>query len=119
MNIKLTARHFELTPELKGHAEGNFDSLQKLYDQIISCHLILDVEKHRKMAEMQIKVHGQVLTSTEESDDMHISIESVFDKARQQLKKYKEKLKLKDSRKIAVAQSEAARPHTDADSIDY
>jgi len=119
MNTKLTARHFELTPELKNRAEENFDSLQKFHDQIISCHLILDVEKHRKMAEMQIKVHGQVLTSTEESDDMHVSIEAVFDKARQQLKKYKEKLKLKDSRKIAIVQSEAAKPHTDVDSIDY
>ena len=46
MNTKVTARHFELTPEIKSLAEENFDGLQRYFDHIISCHLILDVEKH-------------------------------------------------------------------------
>lgn len=119
MNTKITARHFELTPEIRQLAEENFDSLERYFDHIITCQLILDVEKHRKKAEIMINVHGQTLTSTEVSDDMYVSIESVFDKARGQLKKYKGKLKSKDSQKISTAQDKAARPQTDIDEVEF
>ena len=91
MNTKISARHFELTEEIKELAEENFESLQRYFDHIIACDLVLDIEKHRKLAELRVKVYNQTLTSTEESDKMHVSIESVFDKARGQLKKYKGK----------------------------
>jgi len=119
MNTKVTARHFELTSEIKSLAEENFDGLQRYFDHIISCHLILDVEKHRKLAELQVKVFGQTLRSTGETDDMYVSIESAFDKARTQLKKYKGKLKQRNPREINTAQAEAARPDTDVDSVEY
>lgn len=119
MNTKVTARHFELTTEIKDLAEENFESLQKYYDNIISCHLILDLEKHRKLADLEVKVFGQTLRATEETDDMYVSIESAFDKARGQLKKYKGKLKHKNPKEISTAQADAARPDTDVDSVDY
>jgi putative sigma-54 modulation protein len=119
MNTKVTARHFELTDEIKSLAEENFASLQRFFENIISCHLILDVERHRKLAELQIKVYGQTLKSTEEADEMYASIESVFDKARAQLIKYKGKLKHKDPRRISGFRSEASKPKTDEDSVDF
>ncbi|MCP4566532.1 MAG: ribosome-associated translation inhibitor RaiA [FCB group bacterium] len=119
MNTKVTARHFELTENIKIQAEENFESLQRYYDQIIACDLVLNIEKHRKMAELRIKVYNQTLTSTEESDNMRVSIESVFDKARGQLKKYKGKLKHKNPKRISSAQTDAAKPDTDVDSVDY
>jgi len=119
MNTNITARHFELTPEIRSLAEANFDSLQRYFDNIISCHLILDVEKHRKLAELQIKVFGQTLTSTGETNEMYVSIEAAFDKARNQLKKYKGKLKQKNPREITTAQADAAKPKTDVDSVDF
>jgi len=119
MNTKVTARHFELTPEIKNLAEENFEGLLRYFDHIISCHLILDVEKHRKLAELQIKVFGQTIRAKDETDDMYVSIESAFDKAHRQLKKYKGKLKQKNPKQINVAQAEAAKPDTDVDSVDY
>ena len=119
MNTKLSARHFELTPEIKNLAEQNFDTLQRFYDHIIACHLTLDVAKHRKLAELQIKVFGQTLKSTGETDDMYASIEAAFDKAREQLKRYKGKLKDKKPKEINLAQADATKPETDADSVDY
>ncbi len=119
MKTRITARHFEITPELKGLAEENFASLERYFDNIVSCHLILDVEKHRKLAETQIKVYGQTITSSEESDNMYVTIEAVFDKARAQLKKYKGKLRDKDPKRINSAASKATKPDTDPDSVDY
>jgi putative sigma-54 modulation protein len=119
MNTKVTARRFDLTPEIKNLAQENFDSLLRYFDNIISCHLILDVEKHRKLAEIQVKVFGQTLRSTGETDDMYVSIESAFDKARGQLKKYKGKLKEKKPRAINLAEADATRPKTDEEALDY
>jgi putative sigma-54 modulation protein len=119
MNTNITARHFELTPEIKSLAEENFESLERYFDHIITSQLILDVEKHRKKAELKMAVHGQTLTCTEVSDDMYVSIESVFDKARAQLLKYKGKLKEKNISKISSAQNQAARPKTDDEGVDF
>jgi len=119
MQTNITARNFELTPEIKDLAEENFESLLRYYDHIISCQLILKVEKHRKLAEIKTKVYGQTLQSTEESDNMNVSIEAAFDKARGQLKKYKGKLKHKDIQKINTVQSELVKPDTDVDSVDF
>ncbi len=119
MNTKVTARRFDLTPEIKNLAQENFDSLLRYFDHIISCHLILDVEKHRKLAEIQVKVFGQTLKSTGETDDMYVSIETAFDKARGQLKKYKGKLKEKKPRAINLAEADATRPKTDEEALDY
>jgi putative sigma-54 modulation protein len=119
MDTKITARHFELTPEIKNLAEENFASLEKFFDNIITSQLILDVEKHRKKAELKMSVHGQTLTSTEVSDDMYVSIESVFDKARGQLRKYKGKIKSKNIHEIQAAQDAAAKPKTDVEDVDY
>ncbi len=119
MNTKITARHFELTDEIKSLANENFDGLSRYFDSIISSHLILNVEKHRQNAELQIKVYGQTLRASEESDDMYVSIESVFDKARGQLKKYKGKLKLKKPNKITSIADEKTKPETDVDAVDF
>lgn len=119
MNTTVTARHFELSDEIKALADENFTSLQKYFDRIISCDLILDVEKHRKMAEVQTKVYGQTLRATSESDDMYVSIEAAFDKASAQLLKYKGKLKHKNPKEIKETQDANTRPDTDVDSVDY
>lgn len=119
MDIKVTARHFELTDEIKDHAQHNYEELKKFFENIISCDLTLDVERHRKLAELQVKVFGQTLRSTGEADDMYVSIESAFDKARTQIKKYKGKLKKKHPKEITSKQADAAKPDTDVDAVDY
>ncbi|MFH1700749.1 MAG: ribosome-associated translation inhibitor RaiA [Candidatus Zixiibacteriota bacterium] len=119
MNTKVTARHFELTPELKSLAQQNFDDLKKFFNNIISCDLTLDVERHRKMAELHVQVFGQTLRSTGDSDDMYVSIESAFDKARTQIIKYKGKLKKKNPKEISSAQINAAKPKTDDEAVDF
>jgi putative sigma-54 modulation protein len=119
MTMQITARHFDLTPEMKTLAEENYDSLKRFFDNIISARLILDVERHRKIAELHVTVYNQTLKSTGQADDMYASIESVFDKAKGQLKKYKGKLKGKDPHKISSVEASATKPRTDDDAVDY
>ena len=118
MQKMITARHFDLTPELREKAEAQIDGLTRYFDNIISADLILDVERHRRKAELKVRVYKDVLTGTGETDDMYNSIAMAVDKLKGQLKKYKGKLKEKKPEQIADVTEETTRPITDDDEID-
>jgi len=99
MQIRTTARHFDLTDDLKDFVEKHISKLQKFFDHIIDSHLILEMEKSRMTAELKLKVYGTVLTSKHKSFDMYDSVEKVIDKMQRQLKTYKGKLKDKKIKK--------------------
>ena len=115
---KVTARHFDLTPEIKSKAEAEMEGLTRYFDNIISAEFILDVERHRRMAELKVKVYNSVLAGTGETDDMYNSIDMAIDKVKSQLKKHKGKLKRKDPEQIAEKTEALTRPSTDIDEVD-
>jgi putative sigma-54 modulation protein len=102
MQIRTTARHFDLTEDLKNFAENQIEKLGRYFDNIIDSHLILDMEKSRMSAELKVKVYGTVLSSKHRSFDMHDSVEKVIDKMEAQIKKYKAKLKDKKAKKTSA-----------------
>ena len=93
MKVRTTARHFELTQELKDFANKEINGLDRFFDHIIDAHLVLEEEGYRKKAELNLKVYGTMLISQHSSDDFRASIEGALDKMKRQLKKYKSKLK--------------------------
>lgn len=99
MQIRTTARHFDLTDDLKDFVEKHAGKLERFFDHIIDSHLILEMEKSRMTAELKLKVYGTVLTSKHRSFDMYDSVEKVIDKMQSQLKRYKERLKDKKVKK--------------------
>jgi len=103
MQIRTTARHFDLTDDLRNFAEKNIEKLGKYFNHIIDSHLILDMEKSRMTAELKLKVYGTVLTSKHRSFDMYDSVEKVIDKMEGQLKRYKGKLTDKKAKKAKKA----------------
>jgi putative sigma-54 modulation protein len=103
MQIRTTARHFDLTDDLRDFAEKHVQRLARYFDHIIDSHLILETEKSRKTAELKLQVYGTVLTSKHKSFDMYDSVEKVIDKMEGQLKRYKGKLKDKKVKKAQKA----------------
>lgn len=93
MKVRTTARHFDLTQDLKDFANKEINRLDRFFDHIINAHLILEAEGYRKRAELNLKVYGTMLTSQHSSDNFRTSIEGALDKMKTQLKKYKSKLK--------------------------
>ena len=97
MNFTLTARHFKAQDSIKDFTKKELEKLQKYYDGIIKCEVILSRENSMnslKTAEVVVKVNNhQTFTSKEKSDDFKVSIESAVDKLIIQLKKFKDKLK--------------------------
>ncbi len=107
MEFRITGRHLDLTTEIKDYAESAVSTLTRYFDKIIDSHLVLEIEKHRKRAELTLGVYGQQLISRAETDDLYISIDEAVDKMQRQLKKYNEKFKehrgLSEEEKINLA----------------
>jgi putative sigma-54 modulation protein len=93
MEIRTTARHFQLSDNLKKYAEDEIKRLEKYYDHIIDAHLTMSVEKSRQIAEITVKVYGTVLTSKSKAFDMYVAVEQVIGKMEAQIKKFKAKLR--------------------------
>jgi putative sigma-54 modulation protein len=103
MQIRTTARHFDLTDDLKDYAEKQTAKLSRYFGNIIDSHLIMEMEKSRMTAELKLKVYGTVLTSKHRSFDMYDSVERVIGKMEVQLKRYKERLQDKQAKKAQKA----------------
>ena len=116
MKVSITARHFELTPELKAFVEEELAKVKRYFDGIVSGNVVLEVEGYRQRSEITLKVSGATLTGTGESDDMYVSIEESVDKLKTQLKKYKGKLKDRDQKKVS-ARKETPPPLTSDEDI--
>jgi len=94
MNITITARKFKAHDTLKSFINGEVNSLEKFYDDILDVDVILSFQNSKdsiKTAEIVIKVPGQILTATEETDDFKKSVSAAIQKLSRQLKKLKTK----------------------------
>jgi len=100
MNINFTARHANITPEIKQYCEKRLKSLEKVLGHKISADIILSVEKYRNKAEINIKIKRSVLNVVEETHDMFNSLGLAFDNVEKRAKKEREKLRERKRRKI-------------------
>lgn len=107
MKVRITARHFDLTEDIKQAAETRLQSLTKYFDNIMDVHLKLDKEKYRHSADLNATVYGAVLSCRADSNDMYASIDEVTTKMEAQIKKYKARLQDKGQRKVAEAKQPA------------
>jgi len=91
MRISFTARHYKPSNRLKEYAEDEVGKLEKVFDGIISCEIVLDYQKEIQIAEIFVAVHGQKLAVVEKTEDIYKSIDLAVEKMERQLIRYKEK----------------------------
>lgn len=99
MNIDITGRHVEVTEALRDFTEEKLRKLEKLLDGPLDAHVVLAIQKHRHLAEIQVKSRTAVLSGQEETDDLYASIGEVADKLERQALKHKEKVTNRKHRK--------------------
>jgi len=92
MKLTTTARHFEASPELNEHIEERMRRLKRYFDHILNVDVIMDVEKFRNIAEVNVHVNGHDFTAREESEDMYGSIDLAAKSLERQIKKFKGKM---------------------------
>jgi putative sigma-54 modulation protein len=89
MDIITTARHFELTPEIRDYARKRIERLQRYLERVDEVHVVLAAEKHRRIAEVTLHARGAEIVSREETDDMQSAIDRVVDRVERQVKDHK------------------------------
>lgn len=115
MDIHFTARKFRVRAAVRDHATTQAKKLDKFYDGIIRCDVILGFEKTSKSlktAEINLHVYGSVLSAKETSEDFLKSIDLAIDKVERQLAKYKTKTRLKNKKTLRRVKQESTAPIT-------
>jgi len=98
MNVHLTSRQTQLTPDIKDYCEKRLAALEKLLGFVTEVDLILSSGKNRHKAEIHIKAKGAGLVVVEESRDMMNSLNMVFDSLEKKIKKERAKYREKKRR---------------------
>ena len=103
MHIHFTARKFRAKNYIKEHAVSTVKKLERFYDGIVRSDIILSYERMSqsvKTAEINLHVHGTLLSAKEKSEDFYKSIDLAIDKLERQLAKYKTKLRMKNKKAL-------------------
>ncbi|MFO7556654.1 MAG: ribosome-associated translation inhibitor RaiA [Desulfobacterales bacterium] len=93
--LQITARNFELTKAIDAAIREQAEKLDRIYDQILRCEIVLEVPHQRQTKGVIYNVRinvtvpgGQIQVSKELHEDLYVSINRAFDKAHRQLKQF-------------------------------
>lgn len=84
MRINFTGRQMKITPDLRLYTEERLQTFTRLLQDRWHVHVILTAEKHRRIAEITLKVRDHVLVGIEETADARSSITGALDKLKRQ-----------------------------------
>jgi putative sigma-54 modulation protein len=94
MQIQITSRHGKASASLQTFITDELGKLEKFYDKITSCHVVLEEQHVDKVVEITMNVLNHSVNAKATSDNIGKSITEAIDKVERQLKKLNEKLKV-------------------------
>lgn len=98
MQFQLSGQQIEVTPALRDHVNSKLERLTRLDEKLISLVVVLSVDKLRQRAEGTLNATGTTLHAEATEADMYASIDVMFDKLANQLRKHREKVSDKHQR---------------------
>lgn len=107
MEIQLTAKQLKLTPSLRDYVQQKMGKAQKYFDHIVWGQAFLFVEKRAHKAEMIVHAPGQTFRALSTAADLYSAIDLASDKIDAQLKKHKERVKVRHKSKVSEIAPEA------------
>lgn len=93
MQIQITGRHMNLTESLKERTEKEVSQFERYSENIVNTHVTFDSEKVGCEVTIDVKVQGEVLTTTAKGDNAFAALETCTDKMKRRLKDHKERIK--------------------------
>ena len=91
MNIEYQARNFSMDQAVRDYAAGKLAKALKFLEEPVDIRVTLEVEKHRKIAELHVAHRHGVLQAAEETDEMRDAINLAADKIEKQARRSREK----------------------------
>lgn len=93
MQINLTTRHMETTDAIRDYVHDKLELHFAEFPRVEFVHAILDVEKHRQIAEIVVQGNNHIrVESRVEDTDMYAAIDKSIDKVSRQLRKLRDKM---------------------------
>lgn len=92
MIVNFTARHTELTEEIKEYCQKRLGRMEKILKDVQEIDVILSEEKSRKKVDLQVKRKGEDFVISEETTDIFNSLNKAFDSLEKKVVKERRKL---------------------------
>ncbi len=92
MDLRISARHMELTPEIRDYAEKKVFPLTRYFERILDTMLVLTAEKHRHTAELAFSLSGKKFITKAETSDVMASIDEASHKMERLLREHHDKM---------------------------
>jgi len=93
MQTSVSFKNLEPSEHLKSYVSEKLNRFDKLLDNPAEAGVVLVVEKHRHIAEVNIIGDRLSINGKEETGDMYSAIDMVLDKLEKQLKRSKQKIR--------------------------
>ncbi|MCK9225875.1 MAG: ribosome-associated translation inhibitor RaiA [Candidatus Muirbacterium halophilum] len=112
MHIIISGQNFKLSDSLKKHTEEKIGKLKKYFEQINETDVVFHTddskEKEKKdLVEVTIWANGTTIHAEGAGQDLYCAIDVVVERLERQIKRYKEKLKTKNRRKMTETKDRA------------
>jgi ribosome hibernation promoting factor len=98
MDIDFTGRQMDVTSDLRLYTHEHLRKLKRLLPAHPKLHVILTREKHRRIAEMTIKLNDQTLVGIMETADTRSAIKGALDKLERQVVRWSKRRRTKKRR---------------------
>ena len=93
MQTSITARHFDLTPQMRDYVTKKIEKLERYSHYIMNAEIILVKDASLEVVEGKLHLRHDVLTARAQEVDLFQSITEVVDKLVSQLKRHDERMK--------------------------
>ena len=98
MRIDFTGRQMEITPEMRQYTERHLRKLARLLGDRLAIHVILTAEKHRRIAELALRLRRQTLVGIQETADPRSAINGAVGKLERQAVRWLERRRTRKRR---------------------
>ncbi len=100
MEIQITSRHNKASQALQETITAELSKMEKYFDKITSCHVVLDSERVDKVVEITMNTQGKQLVASAKADNLGKAIDDAMMKTERQLKKLNNKIKNHKAEKL-------------------
>jgi ribosome hibernation promoting factor len=114
MQTSVTFKNLDPSEPLKAYVRDKLDRFDKYLSNPAEASVVLNVEKFRHIAEINIVGDRLAINGKEETEDMYSAIDMVLDKLEIQIKKHKQKIRERRSRGKEMLPTEAPLADDDA-----
>lgn len=92
MNVTISGRHIDITDGLREHINAGLLKIKEHFDRVIVVDVILDVQRHMHIAEINLHANGIRINAKEQSGDLYSSFDSAIVKIDRQVRKHKDRI---------------------------